>query len=201
VVVLVVEPYVCVGCTLLGVISLCIVISASMSGVKPIIFVCIYPSTVVVPVVCSFVLYSQWLSYMCYVKVEQNLVGRFIHYCCFIWLYWLFYKGRLVVVLCPLVCDLLCLQVDGGVGCGVRYTEFLFMGGLLFILTVRSGGTRVVYCVRSVLWNYCQFVLSCLLWIIVSMFMVIVLQLLGGGLRIESARMSDHLVLVLVYHL
>jgi len=34
-----------------------------------------------------------------------------------------------------------------------------------------------------------------LLWIIVSMSMVIVLQLLGGGLRIESARMSDHLVL------
>jgi len=31
--------------------------------------------------------------------------------------------------------------------------------------------------------------------------MVIVLQLLGGGLWSESARMSDHLVLVLVYRL
>jgi len=102
--------------------------------------------------------------------------------------------------LCPLVCDLLCLQVDGGVGCGVRYTVFLFMGGLLFSLTVRSGGMRVVYCVRSrliVLFGW----VNGLLWIIVSMFMVIVLQLLGGGLWIGSARMSDHLVLVLVYHL
>jgi len=44
---------------------------------------------------------------------------------------------------------LLCLQVDGGVGCGVRYTEFLFMGGLLFSPTVRSGGMRVVCCVQS----------------------------------------------------
>ena len=51
--------------------------------------------------------------------------------------------------MCPFVCDLICLQVGGGVGCGVRYTEFLFMGGLLFGLAVRSGGTRVVCCVRS----------------------------------------------------
>jgi len=50
---------------------------------------------------------------------------------------------------CPLVCDLLCLQVGGGVGCGVRYAEFLFMGRLLFSPTVRSGDTRVVCCVRS----------------------------------------------------
>jgi len=50
---------------------------------------------------------------------------------------------------CPLVCDLLCLQVGGGVGCGVKYTEFLFMGGLLFSATVGSGGTRVVCCVPS----------------------------------------------------
>ena len=40
-----------------------------------------------------------------------------------------------------------------------------------------------------------------LLLIIVSMCMVIVLQLLGGGLRSESARMGDHLVLVLVHQL
>jgi len=59
VVVLVIGLYVCVGCALLGVNSLCIVISAGMGGVKPIIFVCIYLSTVVVSVVCSFVLYSQ----------------------------------------------------------------------------------------------------------------------------------------------
>jgi len=58
VVVLVVELYVRVGCILLGVISLCIVISTGMSGVKPVVL-CIYLSTVVVPVVCSFVSYSQ----------------------------------------------------------------------------------------------------------------------------------------------
>ena len=58
-VVLVVDLYICVGCILLVVFSLCLVISVGTAGVKLVVFVCIYLSAVVVPVVCSIVLYSQ----------------------------------------------------------------------------------------------------------------------------------------------